>query len=106
MPGLAAALGSDDPAVRRHAAEALVAIGEPAVGALDALVEAAQGEDREVAMLALEALAPLDSPRVDEVLAALRDGRSRWLATVADWLIGERERPRQRPRGEGSARPR
>lgn len=91
VPGLAECLGSDDPAVRRHAAQALVAIGHPALGALDALVAAAQGEDRELAMLAMEALAPLDSPRVDQVLAQLRDGPSRWLATVADWLLSTRE---------------
>lgn len=96
VPGLAQALSSADPAVRRHAAEALVTIGEPAIGALDALVATAQGEDRELAMLALEALAPLDSPQVDELLTTMREGESRWLATVADWLLGQREEHRAR----------
>lgn len=90
VPGLGAALSSAVPAVRRHAAEALVAVGAPAIGALDALVAAAEGSDREVAMLALEALAPLDAPQVDDVLTRMRDGESRWLATVADWLLGQR----------------
>lgn len=97
VPGLAAALSSADPDVRRHAAEALVAVGDPAIGALDELVTAAQGADRDLAMLALEALAPLDSPRVDELLATMREGESRWLATVADWLLGQREEQRARP---------
>lgn len=102
VPGLAEALGAADPEVRRHAAEVLVAVGDPAVDALDALLAAAEGEDREVAMLALEALGPLEDPEVDEVLLRLRDGRSRWLATVADWLIGDRaeRRARQRTRAE------
>lgn len=90
VPGLAVALSHEDPTVRRHAAEALAAVGSPALGALDALVAAAEGTDRELAMLALEALAPLDDPRVDEVLTRMRDGESRWLATVADWLLGQR----------------
>lgn len=90
VPGLGEALSADDASVRRHAAEALVAIGAPAVGALDELVAAAEGPDRELAMLALEALAPLDAPEVDQVLTRMRDGDSRWLATVADWLLGQR----------------
>lgn len=90
VPGLAKALSDDDPTVRRHAAEALIAVGEPAAGALEELVAAAEGPDRELAMLALEALAPLPDPQVDEVLLRMRDGESRWLATVADWLLGQR----------------
>lgn len=90
VPGLGVALSDEDPAVRRHAAEALAAVGAPAVEALDELVAAVEGPDREVAMLALEALAPLDAPEVDVVLTRMRDGESRWLATVADWLLGQR----------------
>ncbi|QFG69928.1 HEAT repeat domain-containing protein [Ornithinimicrobium pratense] len=102
VPGLAEALGAEHPEVRRHAAEVLVAVGDPAVGALDALLAVAQGEDRELVMLALEALGPLGAPEVDEVLLRLRDGHSRWLATVADWLINDRaeRRARQRTRAE------
>lgn len=96
VPHLAAALGDPDPAVHRHAAEALAAIGERAVAALDALVAAARGPDRELAMLALEALAPLDAPEVDDLLEELRGGPSRWLATVADWLIGDRAERKER----------
>lgn len=102
VPGLAEALGAVQPAVRRHAAEVLVAVGEPARGALDALLAAAQGEDREVAVLALEALGPLDAPEVDELLLRLRDGPSRWLSTVADWLLGDRRD--RRDRGERRTR--
>lgn len=90
VPELAAALSDEDPRVRRHALEALVAIGEPAVGALAELVAVAEGPDRDLAMLALEALAPLDSPEVDAVLTRVREGGSRWLATVADWLTTAR----------------
>ena len=97
VPALAEALAGGEPAVRHHAAQVLVALDTAAVGALDELVVAAEGPDRELAMVALEALAPLDDPRVDDVLLRMRDGESRWLATVADWLIGDRERRRDRP---------
>lgn len=96
VPGLASALAGGEPAVRHHAAQVLVALDTAALGALDELVVAAEGPDRELAMVALEALAPLDDPRVDDVLLRMRDGDSRWLATVADWLIGDRERRRDR----------
>ena len=49
-------------------------------------------------MLALEALAPLDAPEVDDVLTRMREGGSRWLATVADWLLSDRAARRARPR--------
>lgn len=97
VPALAEALAGGEPAVRHHAAQVLVALDTAAVGALDELVVAAEGPDRELAMVALEALAPLDDPRVDDVLLRMRDGESRWLATVADWLIGDRERRSNRP---------
>lgn len=97
VPALAEALAGGEPAVRHHAAQVLVALDTAAVGALDELVVAAEGPDRELAMVALEALAPLDDPRVDDVLLRMRDGESRWLATVADWLIGDRERRSDRP---------
>lgn len=84
-------------AQRRHAAEALVAIGEPAAAALPALLEVAQGPDRELAMLALEAMAPLEDPQVDALLTGLREGESRWLSTVADWMLGDRAARRARP---------
>lgn len=98
VPGLAHVLGAPEHAVRRHAAEALVAVGPAAVGALDALLAAAEGDDPEVAVLALEALGSLDSPEVDKLLLRLRQGDSRWLATVADWLLADR-----RERGAGGA---
>lgn len=98
VPGLAAALSDEDLRVRRHALEALVAVGEPARGALRELVAVAEGPDRELAMLALEALAPLDAPEVDDVLTRMREGGSRWLATVADWLLSDRAARRARPR--------
>lgn len=101
VPGLAQALGAQDadPQVRRHAAEALVAVGPPAAEAFDALAQAARGEDRDLAMLALEALGPLDDPRVEPLLTELRDGESRWLATVADWLLTDRTGVPDRPDG-------
>lgn len=102
VPGLAEALRAPEHAVRRHAAEVLVALGEPAGGALDALLAAGEGEDREVAVLALEALGPLESPAVDEVLLRLREGRSRWLSTVADWLLADRRERRAQAVGRRS----
>ena len=96
VPGLAEALRAPEQTVRRHAVEVLVAVGEPAVGALGGLLAAAEGEDHEVAVLALEALGPLDSPEVDEVLLRLREGRSRWLSTVAGWLLADRGERRSR----------
>lgn len=90
VPGLAAALVSEDRGVRRHAAEALVAVGAPAIGALDVLLETALGEDRDVAVLAMEAMVPLGSERVDALLEGLRSGDDPWLATVADWFVEER----------------
>lgn len=103
VPGLARALAAPDAAVRRHAAEVLVAVGEPARGALAALLAAAEGEDREVAVLALEALGPLDAPEVDELLRRLREGDSRWLSTVANWFLADRgERRARTARGRGA----
>lgn len=90
VPGLAEALRSGEPTVARHAAEALVAMGQPAVGALDALIETAHGGDRDLAVLAMEAMVPLEDPRIDQLLAAFRDGGDRWLASVADWFLSER----------------
>ena len=90
VPGVAEALRSSDTAVRRHAAEVLVAMGQPAIGALDALVDAAHGEDRDVAVLAMEAMVPLDDSLIDDLLVAFRDGGDRWLAPVADWFLSER----------------
>ncbi|WP_134774962.1 HEAT repeat domain-containing protein [Ornithinimicrobium flavum] len=105
VPGLAAALSAEDPRVRRHALEALVAVGEAAQGALPELVAVAEGPDRDLAMLALEALAPLDAPEVDDVLTRMREGGSRWLATVADWLISDRASRRSAPRATRTRRP-
>lgn len=98
VPGLAAALADETRphGERRHAAEALVAVGEPAAHALPELIRVAQGPDRELAMLALEAMAPLEDPRVEQVLETMRDGESRWLSTVADWLLGDRAERRTR----------
>lgn len=90
VPGLADALGSSEEAVRRHAAEVLVAMGEPAIGALDALLDVAHRGDRDMAVLAMEAMVPLDDPRIDQSLTSLRDGEDRWLASVADWFLSER----------------
>ncbi len=90
VPGVAEAVRSSNPAVSRHAVEVLVAMGEPAIGALDALAEAAHGDDRDVAVLAMEAMVPLADPSIDELLASFRDGEDRWLASVADWFLSER----------------
>lgn len=90
VPALGEALNSPSAAVRRHAAEALVAIGEASIGALDALIMAASGDERDVSALAMEALVPLRSERVDQVLAEFRDGEDQWLATMAAWYLSER----------------
>lgn len=90
VPLLAGQLKAEEATVRRHAAEALVAIGEAAEGALDELIEAAHSQDRDLAVLAMEAMVVLPSERVEQQLAAFRDGENTWLATVADWYLGER----------------
>ncbi|MFK5634388.1 HEAT repeat domain-containing protein [Ornithinimicrobium sp. LYQ103] len=91
------------PEVRRHAAEALAAIGDPgARGALDALVTAVEEDDKEVSVVAVSALGLLDLAEVDGVLERLRESQDRWLAITADWLLTDRaerraeRRPRQR----------
>ncbi|MFK5583027.1 HEAT repeat domain-containing protein [Serinicoccus sp. LYQ131] len=96
VEGLADALAAPDPAVRHHAAQALVLIGDPAARpaaaalAEAALAPAAQGEGRETALVALEALAPLDAPEVEEALMLLRDGEDRFLSLTAQWLLADR----------------
>lgn len=90
VPLLGTKLGDPDPAVRRHAAEALVAIGDDSIGAVDELIRTAHSDERDLAVLAMEALVPLDDPRIDTLFETFRDGNNQWLATVADWFISER----------------
>ncbi|MFX0539981.1 HEAT repeat domain-containing protein [Ornithinimicrobium sp. Y1847] len=93
VAGLAERLADpeSDLVTRRHAAEVLVLIGDPgARGAVDALIGAVEGDEKEVAVIAVEALAALDDPRVDEALQRLRDGEDRWLAITAEWLLSDR----------------
>lgn len=79
-----------DAEVRRHAAEVLVGFGPAAVPAADALLHAVEHDGKEVVLAAMEALAALDVPGVDEVLVRLRDGSDRWLSITAGWLLTDR----------------
>ncbi|MGD8199309.1 HEAT repeat domain-containing protein [Ornithinimicrobium sp. W1679] len=91
VPELAARLRAGDPVQRRHAAEVLMVVGDPdARPAVDALVHAVEHDDKEVALVAVEALARLEVPEVDEALRRLRGSPDRWLAIIADWLLSDR----------------
>lgn len=104
--GLAELLRHDDPLVRRHAAEALSAIGDPAArGAAAALAHAVEHDDKDVALVAVEALAALESPEVDTTLERLRSSGDGWLAVIADWLLSDRaERAERAERARASRR--
>lgn len=101
VDGLAERLRHDpDPSVRRHAAEALLGIGDPAAReAADALLHTVEHDDKEVVLPAMEALAELDLPEIDEVLERLRDGDDAWLSITAGWLLTDRS---ERARGEST----
>ena len=92
VEGLAQRLREDpDLSVRRHAAETLLAIGDPASrGAAPDLLHAVEHDDKEVVLPAIEALAELDLPEVDGVLTRLRDGDDAWLSITAGWLLTDR----------------
>lgn len=91
VEGLADALGDSDAGVRRHAAQALVLIGDPcARSAAEALVRVAEHDEREIALVALEALAGLDHPAVEPALERLRDGDDRFRSLTAQWLLADR----------------
>lgn len=91
VAGLAERLLDGDVLTRRHAAEVLTVIGDPAArGAVDALVHAVEKDEKEVALVAVEALARLEVPEVEEALERLRGSGDRWLAIVADWLLSDR----------------
>ena len=91
VDGLARALSDADPAVRRHAAQALTLIGDPAARpAAAALVSVAETDERDIAMIALEALAALDAPEVGPALERLRDGEDRFRSLTAQWLLADR----------------
>lgn len=92
VEGLAERLREDpSPSVRRHAAEVLVGLGDPAArGAGDVLFHVIEHDDKEVVLPAMEALAALDLPAVDETLKRLRDGDDTWLSITAGWLLSDR----------------
>ena len=92
VEGLADRLVNDsEVSVRRHAAEVLIGIGDPdARGAAEALFHVIEHDDKEVVLLAMEALAGLDLPGVDETLTRLRDGDDRWLSITAGWMLEDR----------------
>lgn len=80
-----------DPATRRHAAEVLIGIGDPAArAAAPALFHVIEHDDKEVVLPAMEALAELYLPEVEETLRRLRDGDDAWLSLTAGWLITDR----------------
>lgn len=94
VQGLAERLAeAADPSVRSHAAEVLVGIGDPdARPAADALLHASAHDDKQVVVPAMEALATLDVPGVDETLTRLREGEDQWLSITAGWLLEDRAR--------------
>lgn len=91
VEGLAGRLDDLDASVRRHAAEALLGIGDPAArGAAPQLLHVVEHDDKDVVLPAMEALAELDLPEVDAVLRRLRDGSDAWLSITAGWLLTDR----------------
>lgn len=91
VEGLSGRLSDPDSSVRRHAAEALLGIGDPAARpAAPELFHVVATDDKEVVLPAVEALAALDLPEVDDVLRRLRDGDDAWLSITAGWLLTDR----------------
>lgn len=80
---------------RRHVAEILTAIEDPgARAAVDALVATVEHDDKEVAVVAIGALAQLRLPQVDDALQRFRDDSSGWLAIMSDWYLTDRAEQR------------
>lgn len=69
VPVLVAALTSDEPSVRRHAAEVLCFMGSEAEGAIDALAQALQDAVDEVRLCAAMALYEVGTPEARDVLS-------------------------------------
>ncbi len=91
VPAVAERLCDTDLTTRRHAAEVLGVIGDPgARAAAGALARAVEHDEREVALVAVESLARLDVPQVEEALHRVRASGDRWLAVIADWLLVDR----------------
>ncbi|WP_130011677.1 HEAT repeat domain-containing protein [Serinicoccus sediminis] len=91
VPGLAEAVADGDEAVRRHAAQTLVLVGDPAARpAAPALATMAETDEKDNALVALEALAALDEPCVEPALERLRDGEDRFRSMTAQWLLADR----------------
>ncbi|WP_298887424.1 HEAT repeat domain-containing protein [uncultured Serinicoccus sp.] len=91
VPGLAEAVADGDAAVRRHAAQTLVLVGDPASRpAAPALAAMAETDEKDNALVALEALAALDEPCVGPALERLRDGEDRFRSMTAQWLLADR----------------
>jgi HEAT repeat protein len=91
VAALATRLADPDTSVRRHAAEVLLGIGDPAArAAAPELFHVVEHDDKEVVLPAIEALAELDLPEVDDVLVRLRDGDDAWLSITAGWLLTDR----------------
>lgn len=86
VPSLVTALTSDEPPVRRHAAEVLCFIGPRAEGATAALAEALKDTDDQVRLSAAMALYELRTPKAKAVLSGhteAQDPRLRALANRA-----------------------
>lgn len=89
---LAEALGSPDPAVRVHAADALAEIGSPdAEPAVIALARAVEDPEDEVRLAAVCALGELDDEDSAEVLRQTASGAEALLSAVAGRLLEARE---------------
>ena len=62
----------------------------PARPAAPELFHVVATDDKDVVLPAVEALAALDLPEVDDVLRRLRDGDDAWLSITAGWLLTDR----------------
>lgn len=106
VPALAAELSDPSAAVRRHALEALSAIGDPgareAAGALVGLIGTSDAKDELV--VAVEALGQLDVAEAVEALERLRTGEDTFLATMADWLLTDRAERRAKEEARAARR--
>lgn len=84
VPTLVTSLTSDEPLVRRHAAEVLCFMGPGAEGATSALAEALQDADDEVRLSAAMALFDLRTPTAQVVLARQTEAEDPRLRAIAN----------------------
>lgn len=99
VPALVEALGSDDHAVRRHAADALCYIGHPhAEDAAEALGAVVQDPEQQVAMAALMALGELHGDAARQEIEAAREAADPKVRGIAERLATKQRRAALRAR--------